>query len=200
MRFHFGIFLTLIAAASAMRATEVRADDRQAYGGSICAASAGTFFQDEVWPKVGARSCLECHKAGGDAEDSDFVLLDPARNVGAAQEDALRQNRERFAQMARTMVGERSRLLLKATGKLKHGGKEVVKPDSAGYRVLAEFVRRSSGPTTSPTPADLARSGAAAEQDARPFFDGVVMLDDPRLLRRDHDRGRVLRPPSRGVQ
>ena len=46
---------------------------------------ADEFFADEVWAKVGARDCLKCHKAGGDAEDSKFVLRDPLRSEGAAQ-------------------------------------------------------------------------------------------------------------------
>ena len=36
----------------------------------------------------------------------------------------------------------KSRLLVKATGGLAHGGDDVLKPDSTGYRILAEFVRR----------------------------------------------------------
>lgn len=95
------------------------------------------YFADEVWAKVGAQSCLKCHKSGGDAEDSQFVLRDPKRSQGAAQAEALRHNREAFAQMARLKEGEQSRLLLKVVGKLEHGGEEVLKPDSAGYRVLA---------------------------------------------------------------
>ena len=47
-----------------------------------------------------------------------------------------------FVRIARVKRGDESRMLLKVAGKLKHGGKEVLKPDSAGYRVLAEFVRR----------------------------------------------------------
>ncbi len=73
-----------------------------------------------------------------------------------------------------------SRLLLKVTGKLDHGGKDVLKADSTGYRILAEFVRRVNAPPSATPP----RAGADDDQNATPYFDGVVMLDDRRLLRR----------------
>jgi hypothetical protein len=148
------------------------------YSGAGCAA-VDEFFNDEVWPKVAAQSCLKCHKAGGDAEDSKLVLRDPKRELGAAQAEVMRQNREAFATMAKQKEGDQSRLLLKATGKLKHEGEEALKPDSAGYRVLADFVRR----VTAPPAATLARE-TAADKNAPPFFDGIVMMDDRRLLRR----------------
>src|SRR5687767_14777002 len=43
------------------------------YAGAACAAPVDDHFANEVWAKVGAQTCLECHKAGGDAEDSAFV-------------------------------------------------------------------------------------------------------------------------------
>ncbi len=35
---------------------------------------------------------------------------------------------------------------MKVTGGLDHGGADVLKPDSTGYRILAEFVRRVNAP------------------------------------------------------
>ena len=136
-----------------------------------------TFFEMEVWVKVGERTCLQCHKSGGDAEDSKFVLRDPSRSRGEARVEAMRHNREAFAKMAALEVdGHQSRMLLKVVGKLKHGGKEQLKPDSAEYRLLADFVRRVNAPSTA-TP-------FAVDKNAKPFFDGVAMLDDRKLLRR----------------
>ena len=140
------------------------------------ACSADDFFAAEVWAKVGARDCVKCHKSGGDAEESKLVLRDPTRAEGAAQAEAMRHNREAFTRMARVLDGDQSRLLLKATGKLKHEGEEVLKPDSAGYKVLADFVRRTNAPATPPV--------VAEDKSAPPFFDGILMLDDRRLLRR----------------
>lgn len=136
------------------------------------------FFETEVWAKVGALECLKCHKLGGDAEDTRFVLVDPKRVAGAEQAQALRQNRESFTKMARLKEGDQSRLLLKVLGGLDHGGKQVLKPDSAGHRVLQEFVHRVHAP--------IPKSAIEATQDpnAPPFFEGVLMLDDRRLVRR----------------
>lgn len=136
------------------------------------------FFRDEVWAKVAALSCIDCHKAGSDAEHSDFILLDPTREAARGEVEILRYNRGAFARMAAMRSGDGSRLLLKATGRLAHEGEAVLKADSTGYGILAEFVRR----------VDAADAGAppevAEEPDAPPFFEGIAMLDERRLLRR----------------
>ena len=145
------------------------------YNGANCVTPTDVFFADEVWTKVGAIFCLKCHKLGGDAEESKFVLRDPQRSQGDEHAEAMRTNRDAFAQMASLQEGDQARLLLKVVGKLEHGGEEVLKPDEAGYSVLADFVRRVNAPL----------AGATAEdKNAPPFFDGVVMLDDRKLLRR----------------
>ncbi|MDB5354848.1 MAG: hypothetical protein JWN24_1301 [Phycisphaerales bacterium] len=156
-----------------------RAEETKVYSGAGCPATVDDFFANEVWVKVGAQTCLECHKAGGDAEDSRFVLLDPIRDPRHAQDDLLRRNREQFVEMGRRKVDGQSRLLLKAVGKLKHEGKQAIKPNSEGYRVLAEFVRRVNDPSGAMAPRMVAE-----DKNAPPFFDGVVMLDDRKLLRR----------------
>lgn len=133
-------------------------------------------FLDEVWPKVGAQKCLKCHKLGGDAEESAFVLLDPAKEIDAAA--ALKQNRAAFAKMARTAEKDQSRLLLKATGQLDHEGEKVVEPGTAAFDLLAGFVKESTRPGA---PATAPAQPAAA---APPFFSGVAMVDEATLLRR----------------
>ena len=157
------------------------AEDQKVYSGA-CTANVDEFFVSEVWGKVGAQSCLKCHKPGGDAEEGDsrFILQDPDRLLGTARDEALRSNRDAFARMAKLKVGDESRLLLKVVGKLKHGGKEALKPESAGYRVLADFVQRLYAP---PPAAAMARA-AAEDTNAPPFFDNIVMLSDAKLFRR----------------
>lgn len=61
---------------------------------------ADPFFVDEVWAKVGERSCLKCHKAGGDAEDNKFVLQDPSRDQTPGRHASMNHNRTAFARMA----------------------------------------------------------------------------------------------------
>src|SRR3954468_18946336 len=130
MRLPARMVVLIIAALSGVAgAAGAPADDSKIYSGPACAAPVDAYFLNEVWAKVGAQTCLECHKSGGDAEDSDFVLLDPQRSQGAAaQEQTLRHNREQFAEMARLKRGDESRMLLKVVGKLRHGGKQVLKP------------------------------------------------------------------------
>ena len=129
------------------------------------AHAAEDYFSEEVWPKVASKTCIKCHKAGGDAEDSDFILLEPTR------QGALAHNRDAFTEMATVRKGDRSRMLLKSIGKLKHGGEDVLDPDSTRYRILEAFVNGTPAPPRSDLPTG-------------DFFEGVTMLDDRRLLRR----------------
>lgn len=156
-----------------------RGDDKtpQPYAGASCSAPVDEYFKDEVWAKVGQRVCLSCHRKGGDAEDSRFVLQDPRKLAGAAKDEALKHNRAAFARMAGLKEKDQSRLLVKVLGGLDHGGADVLKADSPEYRILANFVRRVTVPQ--PGSQDI-----AADPNAPPFFTGVVMVDDRRLLRR----------------
>lgn len=147
------------------------------------ACSAGSSdFEREVWTKVGAAACLVCHQKGGDAEASAFLLVDPAKSEPTQRPAVLLANQAAFTRMAlaNETVGDRqeSRLLLKVVGELDHGGEQVLEADSAGYRVLADFVRRVRAPAAG------APSAVPAASSGPPFFAGVVMLDDRRLLRR----------------
>ncbi len=149
-----------------------RAETSNSYAG-VCQAPADDFFTDKIWGGIGAHDCLKCHKDGGDAEESKFVLRDPTRAEDAPA--AMRYNREQFAAMARTLEHDESVLLLKAIGKLKHEGEEVLRPDSPAYHLLQEFVRRINAPSAAP----------AAEPPGGPsFYEGITMISDRRLLRR----------------
>lgn len=162
-RLGFLVLATMLCFAADMRGEEGAAD---------------SYFADEVWAKVVARSCLTCHKLGGDAEESKLVLDDPKRSAGAEQAAVMQKNRATLTRVARMPEGHGYRMLVKVTGGLDHGGSDVLPADSTGYRILAEFVRRAN----SSTPARP--SAVADEKNAPPFFDGVAMLDDRRLLRR----------------
>ncbi len=174
VRRFYCLWLLLVALGEPSRAAELKP-----YSGAGCSAL-DEFFVNEVWAKVAAESCLKCHKAGGDAEDSKLVLRDPARLTGAKRTEAMQANRAAFTALAQVKEENSTRLLLKSTGKVKHGGKEALKPNSEGHKVLAEFVRL----VNAPTPAAVAKASANAEKNAPPFFSGVAMLDDRKLLRR----------------
>lgn len=153
-------------------AVDARGEEKK----TASAPAVDPFFVNEVWAKVGAQHCLKCHKPDGEADEleSKFILQDPDKSVGDAKVEALRHNRTAFIQMARLKEGDQSRLLLKAVGKLEHGGKEAIKADSAAYRVLGEFVTRLY----------TAPKSVVEDKNAPPFFDGIVMLSDRQLLRR----------------
>jgi hypothetical protein len=171
-------FLVLALVSGLASPAVVRGDDNLSRPPGGCAAAVDNYFQDEVWAKVGVRKCLICHRKGGDAEDSKFVLIDPRKIQGTARDKAMRHNRAAFARMAAVKEKDKSRMLLKVVGELDHGGSDVLEPDSVGYRILADFVRRVNGFGRGRAPA------VAADPKAPPFFQGVVMLDDRRLLRR----------------
>src|SRR5262245_51945331 len=127
--------------------------EKKPYTGA-CTAPVDDYFVKEVWAKVGSVRCITCHKPGGDAEDSKFLLRDPRKLPVHDQDEALRHNREAFVRMARLKEKDQSRLLVKVTGGLDHGGGEVLKLDGKGYAVLAEFVRRLNAPNTVARPID----------------------------------------------
>lgn len=143
-----------------------------------CASAGDRSFEDEVWAKVGAQKCLVCHKVGGDAEKSEFVLRDPEQTLDD-KSAALRHNREAFDRMAKRKEGDQYRLLMKAIGGLDHGGADVLPVDSTSYRILADYVRHANTAAAAPSANEL-----VPDPSAPSFFDGVVMLEDARLLRR----------------
>lgn len=153
-----------------------QSQEPKAYTGAACNRPADEFFVKEVWTKVGASLCVQCHKVGGDAEESRLILKDPRKLTGEAKDQALRHNQDAFTRLARIKAGAKSRLLVKVTGGLDHGGSDVLKPNSTGYEILNDFVRRLDAPA--------AKLPTIDEKNLPPFFDNVVMADAPRLLRR----------------
>src|SRR3954447_4736123 len=115
-------FLVLVLVAGMASPAAVRCDDKSSRPLMGCAAAKDNYFEDEVWAKVGAQKCLTCHRKGGDAEGSKFVLLDPRKSAGAARDEAMRRNRAAFTQMAAVKEKDKSRMLLKVVGQLDHGG------------------------------------------------------------------------------
>lgn len=131
-------------------------------------------FEEEVWAKVGERTCLRCHQAKGDAAESALLLL-PRTSTDASW---LQKNCEAFATMARAQEGGSSRLLQKVRGELDHGGGAVLKVDSTAYRLLERYVQQLEQPVPSkaePTNEELALP---------PFWEGVQKVSPEKLLRR----------------
>lgn len=137
------------------------------------------YFAREVWPKVGAAECVKCHKQAGDAEDTRFVLHDLTRVAEGDRAKAMQHNRDAFVRMALQSADDQPLLLAKVTGGLDHGGEEVLKKDSTGYRILQNFIRSANA-------ADFSGSSSVpfSAVDDTPFFHDVKMVDDRQLLRR----------------
>ena len=166
------------ALASGAHAQEAKSKDAAPYAGAACTRPNADYFEKEVWAKVGSALCLQCHKQGGDAEDSKFILRDPRKVTGHAVDEAIDHNRKAFSRLAESKHKGDYRLLLKASGGLDHGGEDVLKRDSKGYAILAEFVRRVNNPAPK-TPMPVVN-----DKNQPPFFQGVAILEPHRLLRR----------------
>ncbi len=142
--------------------------------------AADRFFEDEVWAKVGERTCLTCHNSEGDARKSGFVLEKPNDDPAWCK-----RTRDAFTSIATERAGEQSKLLLKITGGLDHGGGEVLKQDSSGYRILANFVRRVNKPSNTVQNRQTdAQALFEDDYESPAFFEAVSMISPPRLLRR----------------
>ena len=97
----------------------------------VCPARANneldSFFSMELWPKVGRSECVKCHKTGGDADDTRFLLQDLSRLPSSEHPAAVRSNQDAFIRMAHQQHEGRSLLLIKASGGKDHGGQEAQK-------------------------------------------------------------------------
>ena len=132
------------------------------------------FFVEEVWAKVGELSCLECHREGGEAEESSFVLRHTIPLQGKSLDEANRANYEAFRKMARPRKDGLPKLLRKPIGELDHEGQVVLTPQSTGHLLLGDFVRRLNEK----------KKEEERASPPQPFFAGVTMLNDQSLLRR----------------
>src|SRR5262249_45182366 len=111
-----GRFLVLALLTGLVSPAVLRGDDKLPRPPMGCAAAVDNYFEHEVWAKVGLPKCLTCHRKGGDADSSQFVLIDPRKKQGAARDKAMRYNRAAFARMATLKEKNQPRMLLKVVG------------------------------------------------------------------------------------
>ena len=134
-------------------------------------------FESGVWAKVAERTCIRCHHLQGEAKDSDFLL--ESSIDGLYDPETLARNQNAMRSVAKKTSGEQSILLQKVVGGLEHGGGQILKPDSTGFRILESFIAQTLLPTNEP------KSNPAIDSyEQAPFFDGITMLSESRLLRR----------------
>jgi hypothetical protein len=89
-------------------------------------------FETDVWAKVVERTCIRCHHDQGQAKDSEFLLETSIDGLYAPK--SLERNEHTLRSIARKVSADRSILLQKVVGELEHGGGQVIKPNSTGYR------------------------------------------------------------------
>jgi hypothetical protein len=134
-------------------------------------------FETGVWAKVVERTCIRCHHEQGQAKDSEFLLETSIDGLYAPE--SLERNELTLRSIAQKVLADQSILLQKVVGGLEHGGGQVLKPNSTGYRILEQFVSDSKSP-----PSDNELREIKKSDEPTPFFEGVAMLPPERLLRR----------------
>lgn len=138
----------------------------------------------EAWIKVFERSCLTCHRLGGEADTSEFCLTDASQLPSGQRVAALVANAEVVRTLATSSSSDsRSLLLAKATGADDHGGGAILTTDSPAYRVLESLVRMLRTPSSEALHTATLANELFEELDDN-FLDGVVLVSDQGLLRR----------------
>lgn len=124
------------------------------------------FFLREVWAPAVSNNCAACHNQQGSAKDSEFVLY----NSGWG--NYLEANFRVMSDLAKTSRDGESILILKALGRVSHGGGAVMQDGDATHQRLKAFVNR-------------VEQGAACESanDAE-FYQDVTLLDQQQVLRK----------------
>lgn len=89
------------------------------------------FYSASLWPGVIRPRCVSCHRPGGPAQASDFVLPD---------DDATIANLEVLSRLATSELGARPRILVKPLGGDGHGGGPVLSESETAYGLLETFV------------------------------------------------------------
>ena len=74
--------LVLVLGSLIVFSAKGRGEDIKPYSGPACARNGDDSFEKEVWDNVGGVRCLQCHKLGSDAEESEFILQDPRKLPG----------------------------------------------------------------------------------------------------------------------
>lgn len=104
--------------------------------GAIC-VSLEDYFRERAWPGVFGPKCSGCHRAGGAAGGTAFVLPD---------QSATDANLAVLVARANETIEGTSKLLVKPTGGASHGGGAVVIQGDASWEILSSFAALAANP------------------------------------------------------
>lgn len=114
-------------------------------GGDSC-VSTREYFADEVWTKVMAKSCINCHGPAGLAESQGASF----RLLPSAYPGFLDANFDAVSEAASVSYDGLSALLAKPTNATMHGGGEVFKAGSEEYRIMESLLAQLKEPRECP--------------------------------------------------
>ena len=145
-------------------------------------ATARDVFDERISAAVAQSSCVGCHVAGGEADDTRLTL------VADTTDDHARLNREAFADFVLDVESGENLILAKIRGDADHGGGVQVAEDSAEYADMVRFLRlvvaESSASFDSVTYAGSATLGNGGRLAARDLLIEVperTLVDDIRI-------------------
>lgn len=149
---------------------------------AVCQIPADLEFEDRIWNRILAPKCLACHRSGGDATDSRFILTDLKKFIGQTRDKSLMANRDLLLKLAAEKSDGVSIVPLKALGELDHGGGAILTAEDPAFIALDAYLTKHLRSDT----ASLPPSDSLMENDTNKtnFWEGVRFKDNAGLLRR----------------
>ncbi len=129
-------------------------------------ATAHDVFDERISGPVAQSSCVGCHVAGGEADDTRLTL------VPDTTADHARLNREAFAEFVTGVEAGESLMLAKIRGDADHGGGVQVAEDTAEYANMVRFLR-------------LVAAESSASFDSITYAGSATLGNGERLAARD---------------
>lgn len=126
------------------------------------------YFAQEVWAPLMSKTCIACHNPQGAAKATKLILQ------ASSWPGYLDANLETVRNVASYEYDGTPLILLKPTGRISHGGGQVIALDSPEYAALAGLVDRLGKPETC-----VHEGGADAA-----FYDDVTLLGPTATFRR----------------
>ena len=125
------------------------------------------FFRTEIWNPIVSKTCIGCHNHTGLASASRLVL------TGSSSPGYIEINLAIFEALAGIEHEGEPWLAAKPAGSVAHGGGEQFSRDSEAYQAFVDLVAMLQDPPE-----------CESEPSNSAYFDGLVLLDEARTLRK----------------